>query len=219
MQSASEMESTSIHEAGHAVIGYVLGVQLAFVQVKAEGEGVAMPLQGECLVCSEPVAPNLACISCSEYFVQRPVRNDERISAIDKQYRQEAAIAVAGELAEREWRGRRSVVSMDELRADRLRARSLLAARHRRKLRRGEKCLYEQLDETCVVCASEESNLRANVLSKLTHPQRWQAIEALAGRLLTTRSKIDGSEVLELLAARGLSFAEIDLDEILPPCG
>ena len=156
-----------------------------------------------------------ACQSCLEYFEKHHPRGDTRSARIDRFYREEAAIAVAGELMEIQITGGQVISARDELACDRDRVRTRASLRHL-WLAGSRPCLnYCNREDPCTQCDYSISQLKSNVAQVVGGGRVASAVTALAQELLR-RTPISGAEVADLLAARSLTSGELNIETVWP---
>ena len=78
---------TSIHEAAHAVMSYMLGASFLNATILDDSQGEVVP---ECAICW----------NCVNYYERHDPATDAHSKSIQDDLRRSAAIAVAGEIGE-----------------------------------------------------------------------------------------------------------------------
>src|SRR5438105_1249043 len=80
--------ATAIHEAGHAVVSYALGRRVMHASLSDDRQGEVVP---QCSVCE----------TCVEYYEKNDPAEVAHPRRIQDDLRRDAAVALAGEVAER----------------------------------------------------------------------------------------------------------------------
>ena len=180
----SSRTGTCVHEAGHAVISYLLGVRFLHLEVMSDARGEVVP-------------ESASCSTCIEYYERSNPSIDDHSRAIQDDLRRQAAVIVAGEIAESEL-GPGTMVGESELAQDREKARCRASFIHLWLDGRCRRVGSWEPEATCSLCDAFLSSLRAVVKSELLKP----IVSAQVGRLaelLGERSRLDWDEVLDLL--------------------
>lgn len=211
--SISEMQATAIHEAAHAVVSHALGVRFDYVVVNSAREGVMMPFYSPCPLCGHTVPEFQSCEPCFEHYGRHRPTHDPRSAAVERFYREEAAIAVAGELAELNLSGGHILSTTEEIEWDR--ARVLTRASLRHLWLAGTTCVnYCSAPVPCEYCDRASAELSASVARWLSD-QLWPGV-LITANLLEGGERRTGAEVGDALAGANISFAHCSIDAIWP---
>jgi len=209
------LEATAIHEAAHAVVSHLTGISFDYVVVSGPREGEMMPFYSPCPVCSAKVDEYQACRPCMEHYEKHRPSQDKRSAKIERFYREEAAIAIAGELAEIRLTGGPLLSSDEELAWDRDKTRERASLRH--LWSRGSKACanYCGAEQDCADCDQAVGQLKAAVENLITSNDNWSAIRALAQQL-ANGSRISGSDVAAFLEEHGVVSGSASIDSLWP---
>jgi len=182
--------STAIHEAGHAVVSYVLGRRVMHAVLFDDRRGEVMP---ECAACD-------TCISYYKSF-KEPV-DAMHWKHIEDDLRRDIAIAIAGEIAETEICGDH-YIDEGELRQDRALSQCRVSLIH---YRRERKCLWEVFKESCRVC-DDYLTLMREKMQIIRQPPIRTAIEEFAEQLeqRENHQQMDEKTIDRFLEAGGLT--------------
>jgi hypothetical protein len=194
--------STAVHEAGHAVVSYVVGRRMMHAVLFNDQCGEIMPL---CSVCD----------TCVEYYNENDPANFAHSKHIQDDLRCDMAIAIAGEIAQRAIRGNREIDERD-FEKDRSRASELSSKIHRWI---DPKCLRQWGATTCPFCKACRDSTTQAVNEIVAKQYIKDSIQAFAEELeeLEDHVRMNRSRIEEILKASGLSEgSEISS---LPPAG
>jgi hypothetical protein len=155
------------------------------------------------------------CERCFDYYRANDPRDDDHAKVIQDDMRCDAAVAVAGEVAETYFRGDANPVDPAEQEEDRRKARNRASAIHLWKA--AECCASGKwaTGERCVDCDSYLAALRATVASLITTPRTWDVLQAFAEEL-SEKNRIEWDEVSVSLRRHGLVAGCLSVD-LLPP--
>lgn len=181
--------STAIHEAAHAVISYVLGRRVMFAVLLTDKWGETMPM---CSVCD----------ICLAYYGKNNPANNAHSKDIQNDLCCDMAIALAGEIAQRDICLNQDVDER-EFERDRSLAREKASAIHF-----WSDCVCWRVKyEACQIC-QDYSDLMTQAVEKIVAQQHIKdAIHALA-ELLENRhdcERLKGSTIEEFLDKKGLT--------------
>jgi hypothetical protein len=180
---------TCIHEAAHAVISHLLGVELIHVAVVGDSNGEVVPESSRCP-------------TCLNYYHQHNPAGDPHSRRIQDDFRRSIAIAVAGELADTLLPGG-SPATDAELARDRSLARSRASAV---LMWKDTDCYLSggpHSDGECADCDAFIASVREVVHRIVNDPDVSNAIVALAQQL-ESRPRLSGKEMRRFLEDRGL---------------
>ncbi len=190
---------TCIHESGHAVVSYLLGAEISHVAVSGESTGEVTP---ECSLCRR----------CLQYYEQHDPAEYPHSQQIQDDLRRSVAITLAGELAESRL-GEGDSVDEKDLRQDRFLSRERANA-----VNLWKRCgCYGRLkgEGECQECDALMAAVRGRVGEIIAKPGVSDAIVALA-KHLADRRRLNGDEVSQFLAERGLRFGSVGEEDDLP---
>jgi hypothetical protein len=193
---------TAVHEAAHAVVGYIFGEKLIAVTILGDSRGEVVP---ECSWCD----------TCWEYYHGRNPQRHAHSRQIQDIYRRDAAVAIAGELAECRFMGQSELANPEEIEADREKVRSRASAIH---LFVDADCFTQgkwARNEPCGLCEAFVAALRQVVSTILEEQRIWESIMVLAQEL-RLKQRMEAHEVSEVLAARNVLFGSRSVNQ-LPP--
>jgi hypothetical protein len=211
---SDELPGTAIHEAAHAIISHLVGETFVFVEVTDAQSGLMQPHHSPCPVCGASVQEARACSACLEHYEKNNPVHDGHSEQISRAYRIEAAVAAAGEIAEREFNGGELLANEEEVEWDRDRVATRASLRH---LWSHDACSrYCGSESECLTCVTSADELRTNVRSLLLESLIWKAVTELAEQLLTTQ-RMSGDDVVTFLKARGIGFGSTSIDILWPP--
>src|SRR5437870_42575 len=193
----SAREATAIHEAGHAVTSHILGVLFDYAEVSSDHEGVMMPFFSPCPTCGSTVPEHKACQPCLEHYEKHRPSRDARSDQIERFYREEGAVAIAGELAELRLTGQ--ISDDEEVAWDRSKAKTRVSLRH---LYHGTCLNYCGRNDPCTSCDEGSAELRRSVDDLLSDPVVWSATQELA-RQLASGTRMSGADIASLLEQEG----------------
>lgn len=186
--------ATAIHESGHAVVGYLLGLPLIHAALLDASQGEVVP---ECSLCQ----------TCVEYYQSHDPAEDDHSRTIQDNLRRDAAVAVAGELAEACILGRDHAVDPEELAVDREKAWNLSSAIH---LWTSSSCYAQRPSrgDSCSDCRNYLDALRSAVCLIIEAQAVRSAISVLATRL-DEASRLTSGEITTILREQGLQRGSI----------
>ena len=196
------IDATAVHEAAHAVVGHLFGEKQISAAILGDSCGEVIP---DCSWCE----------TCWNYYRGRNPKTNHHSREIQDVYRRDAAVAIAGEIAEGRFTGVAEPVDPSEVAADREKVRSRASAIHifasgdcfvTGKWAKGEQCDH---------CETFIGQLRATVSDILNEQNVWEAITALAEEL-KAKGRMEGEEIGEFLGARKLAFGGRAVSQ-LPP--
>jgi hypothetical protein len=186
--------ATAIHESGHAVVSYLLGVPILHIALLSE-------IRGE-------MVPGCAwCPMCIDYYCSHNPSEDEHSRSIQNILRCQAAIAVAGEIAERRLCGDDHEINPDDLAQDRYKACQHASAIH---YHYDNRCFVDQHwnEELCSTCGQYLKEMRASVEVIIKKRNIRKAIRSLAVHLYEG-GRIEGDRVWSLLYERRASYVQV----------
>ena len=189
---------TCVHEAGHAIISYLLGVRFLHMEVLDEARGEVVP-------------ESTSCSTCIEYYERSDPTTDDHSRAIQDDLRRQAAVATAGEIAENEL-GPGTVVDESELAQDRALARCRASFIH---LWADGRCRRDgswESNTTCSLCDAFLSSLRSVVKAQLLKPTVSAQVVRLA-ESLEVRGRLHWDEVVDFLKEH-LDYGSIHIDAL-----
>ena len=105
MDSSDKRMVTAIHEAGHAVVSHLLGLQILFVTLIDDS-------------CGQTVPESTGCHLCEDYHRYPPAPPDNHFRRIEKEFWYQAAVASAGEITERVFFGEDHKIDPNDLIGD-----------------------------------------------------------------------------------------------------
>jgi hypothetical protein len=204
--SAEERAATAHHEAGHAVISFVLGVKFMFIVMWDDKNGVVVPECGSCETCdgffekndprAEPSSDDRANARLADHA--RTIRDD---------LRRRVAISLAGEIAEKIFTGSAEAIDPKEVECD------------RRKTRESARFLHcwsgtcpglEQWDAPCTICDPFLADMSTSVDRLLRDSSTRKAFSALATHLIAAAVEpIEWWVATKLLEESGLRFGSV----------
>jgi hypothetical protein len=192
---------TCVHEAGHAVVSYLLGVRFFYIGILDDAHGEVVP-ESSC------------CPTCVDYYEKWRPSADPQSKRIQDDFRRQAAVAVAGEIAERELAPGSSATDA-ELAQDREQARTRASFIH---FWTSEDCRRESWwgDDAaiCSHCDAFLEPLRAQMAATLWDPTVSAAVIRLAERL-DAEGRLCWDEAVDLLRSH-LPHGSLSVD-LLPP--
>ena len=145
----------------------------------------------------EVVPESTSCPTCIEYYERSNPSTDGHSRAIQDDLRRQAAVAVAGEIAESEL-GPGTIVGESELAQDREQARCRASFIHLWADGRCRRYGSWESEATCSLCDAFLSSLRAVVKSELLKPIVSAQVARLAA-LLEARGRLHWDEVVDFL--------------------
>jgi hypothetical protein len=197
------IDATAIHEAAHAVVGHLFGEKPISAAILSDTRGEVVP---ECSWCE----------TCWNYYHGRNPNTNQHSREIQDIYRRDAAVAIAGEIAECRFTGVREPVDPSEVAADREKVRSRASAIH---IFASGDCFVTgkwARAEACALCDRFIDQLRTTVSGILDERQVWDAVNALAEELKTKR-RLEGEEITEFLGSGNLVFGSRPIAHLPPP--
>jgi hypothetical protein len=155
----------------------------------------------------EVIPECFSCGTCNEYYESCANPKDAHLLRIQERLRFEAAIAVAGEIAEIVHFGKEHEVNADELALDRRIAKERAGSIH----------LFRRWCEgtPCSECDSYLESLRGAITQIIGQPDVHSAIAALANRL-TEKNRLMGCEVEKFLGEIGLKAEPEEAKKSIP---
>ena len=180
--------STAIHEAAHAVVSYVVGRRIMHVALFNDHDGEVMP---ECSVCD----------TCMNYYQEHNPAEDPHSRQIQDNLRCDMAIAMSGEIAQRDL-CEDSSINESELQQDRERAKCRAAHIHR-----WTNVCWTQWGANCPFCENYIESMRLKVKQILVEPLIRDSIKELADDLgdLGDFERRAGCKIEKFLEAKGLN--------------
>jgi hypothetical protein len=194
----SSRYGTCVHEAGHAVVSYLLGVRFLHIAVLDDAQGEVVP-ESSC------------CSTCVEYYERSRPSADPHSRQIQDDLRRQAAVAVAGEIAEREL-APGSSVSEAELAQDHELVRCRASFIHFWADGRCRRDGLWEIDAACSHCDAFLKPLRSVVDATFKNPKISAEVIRLAGRL-DVRGHLCWDEVADLLEAH-LQCGSLSVDAL-----
>lgn len=155
--------STAVHEAGHAVVSYVVGRRMMHALLFDDLCGEIMPL---CSVCD----------TCVEYYNENDPANSTHSKLIQDDLRCDMAIAIAEEIAQRAICGNGDINEYD-FEKDRSRARELSSKIHRWI---DPKCWRQWVATTCPFCKAWGDSITQAVSEIVAKQHIRNSIQAFA---------------------------------------
>jgi len=180
--------STAIHEAGHAVVSYVVGRRMMHAVLFNDQYGEIMPL---CSVCD----------TCLAYYSDNNASNNAHSKHIQDDLRCDMAIALAGEIAQRAICGNHNIDEGDFAK-DRSLAKEKASAIHLWQ----DRICWRVKYSACQIC-SDYRDLMTRAVEEMVAPQHIKdSIQALAELLENRRDceRLKGSVIEEFLEKKGL---------------
>jgi hypothetical protein len=196
-----ERRSTGVHEAGHAVVSYVLGRRIMHVLLFTDKRGETVPM---CSVCD----------ICLAYYSDNNPSNNAHPKHIQDGLRCDMAIALAGEIAQRAICGNQNIDER-EFAKDRALAKEKASAIH---LWRDRVC-WQFKYSACQICHDYHGLMTRAAEKMVALRYIKDSIQALAEELekLKDDVRMDRSRIEQILKASGLTEgSEIGS---LPPAG
>jgi hypothetical protein len=182
-------QSTGVHEAGHAVVSYVVGRRMMHAVLLNHQCGEFMPL------CS-------ACDTCVEYYNENDPARSTHSKLIQDNLRCDMAISTAGEIAQRAICGNGDFDEHD-FEKDRSRARELSSKIHQWI---DPNCWREWGATTCPSCKAYGDSITQAVSEIVAKQHIKDSIQAIAEELekLNDNVRMNRSGIEEILKASGL---------------
>jgi len=200
-----QSRATAIHESGHAVVSHLLGLPLMHVALLDDTQGETAP--------SCAFWP-----TCEHYYRNHDPSNFPHSLEIQHNFRWQAAVAVAGEIAELCVIGEGHRVKESEVLDDRKRAYHRASLIH---YWRDKECLEKEWwwpDGHCSTCDDFISPLKSSVETIIKQAHIRDAILLLAEQLLKTPLKrLHGRVVKALLKNWIPNESQQDAKNSIPP--
>ena len=187
---ANERHSTAIHEAGHAVVSFMVGRRILYAVMINDDCGEVVPL---CSVCD----------TCLAYYSSSNPANDAHSKQIQDDLRCDMAIAMAGEFTQRSLCGNQGVDEADFAK-DRSRAGELASAIH---LWKDDAVCWQYKYSACQICSTYRQLMTLTVSNMVASKDVKDCVKALGEVFENTPNseRIGGTRIEDWLKGRGLT--------------